>query len=246
MEPDEFVSRVVDLYTRGIGIFKRRLNAEELIPEEQDPLSKSLYIFYVLQLDYAIKSQTLYRGALELFKTNPSFFTTQFISKLSKGTLEKYLKDYLHPRYINEAVRRYLLNTQQLVTAYNGDPRKIFENATSCQTVIFRLKAFRGFGPKIGNFFIRTMINTFNYRYADISTMLPPVDIHDVRIAFMLDYTNTDKMTLKNVNHVKELWRDACLKSKQNWLVFDKALWLLGSEGKPKDKAGLLSMVDND
>ena len=243
MKPEEFVSKVVKLYTRGKGVFKNKINAEELIPEKLDPLNKARYIFYVLQLDYAMKSQILYQGALKLYAFKPKFFTPQFISKLSTDDSAKYLSDYLHPRYVNEAVKRYMLNTEVLLNNYDGDPRKIFEGATSCQEVLGRLKDFRGFGPKIGNFFVRTMINTFHYDFKDVENMLPPVDVHDVRIAYLLGYTNTDKMTQSNINFVKKLWRDACLKSGKSWLIFDKALWLLGSEGKPKSKEGLLNLL---
>ena len=137
------------------------------------------------------------------------------------------MQKYLHPRYINEAVKRFKFNTDVLVSKYNGDPRNIFEKVSSAQEVIKRLKNFRGFDPKIGNLFVRTMINTYNYFYPDIESILPPVDVHDVRIAYLLGCTPEDQMTQNNINYVKKLWNDACLKSGESWLVFDKALWLL-------------------
>lgn len=100
------------------------------------------------------------------------------------------------------------------------------------------------FGPKIGTFFVRTMINNFSYNFPDMELILPPVDIHDVRIAYLLGYTETDQMTQKNINFVKRLWSEACVKSGDSWLIFDKALWLLGSEGKPKTKADILNLID--
>lgn len=224
MSPEEFVTKVVDKYNQGKGVFANKINAEELVPKELKPLKKSQYIFYVLQLDYAMKSQILYRGALKLYKTKPNFFTPQFVSKLSEEALTKYLREYLHPRYINEAVKRYGVNTKQLQKLYDGDPRKIFEGAALCQEVLGQLKSFRGFGPKIGNFFVRTMINTFQYDFKDIDAISPPVDVHDVRIAFLLGYTKTVKMTQNNINFVKNLWRDACVRAGKSWLIFDKAL----------------------
>ncbi len=52
-------------------------------------------------------------------------------------------------------------------------------------------------------------------------------------------------MTAKNINLVKRVWQDACIKAGQSWLVFDKALWLLGSEGKPKSQHDLISTLLN-
>ncbi len=60
MTPQDFVSKVITRYNNNAGIFKQKLNAEELIPQGLDDLHKVLFIFYVLQLDYAMKSQILY------------------------------------------------------------------------------------------------------------------------------------------------------------------------------------------
>ena len=50
-------------------------------------------------------------------------------------------------------------------------------------------------------------------------------------------------MTKKNINFVKQLWNEACVKSEKSWLVFDKALWLLGSEGRPKTKKDIFKLL---
>ncbi len=243
MKPSEFVSLVVKQYKSGVGIFKKKINAEELLPMDANDLTKALYIFYVLQLDYAMKSQILYSGALRLYNDNDKFFTPNFLIKVTDDVLQMYLKDYLHPRYVNEAVKRYRVNSQTLLEKYDGDPRKLFTVAKTCKEVIEKIKDFRGFGPKIGNFFVRTMINTFNYQYDDLEDMLPPVDVHDVRIAYLLGYTNSDEMSQKNITFVKKVWNQACLDSGESWLVFDKALWLLGSEGKPKSREDIISLL---
>ena len=83
-----------------------------------------------------------------LYKDNNTFFTPVNISQLTDVSLSEYLKQYLRPRYINEAVKRFKLNTQVLNDKYKGDPRKIFDDTTTCQQVVRRLKDFRGFGPK--------------------------------------------------------------------------------------------------
>lgn len=243
MTPQEFVIKVITQYNNNAGIFIKKVNAEELIPKGLDGIHKSLFIFYVLQLDYAMKSQILYKGANRLYLENNLFFTPNFISNLKEDALTKTLREYLHPRYINEAVRRYVHNTEALLNGYDGDPRKIFEHTAYCQDVLKRLKDFRGFGPKIGNFFVRTMMNSFDYTYSDIDTILPPVDVHDVRITYLLGYIDSDQMSQMNINLVKNLWNRACIDTNNSWLVLDKALWLLGSEGKPKSKEDILNLL---
>jgi hypothetical protein len=88
------------------------------------------------------------------------------------------------------------------------------------------------------------MINTFSYHFTDVDSMLPPVDVHDVRLAYLLGYIDSYQMTAKNINLVKKLWNEACRKSGESWLIFDKALWLLGSEGKPQTKDDIFSLLE--
>lgn len=247
MQPETFVKLVVTAYKNNKGIFsKKKINAEDLVPKTTSNIKKALFLFYVIQLDYAIKSQNLYAGARRLFLHNPSFFTPDYISNLSSDKLAKILKKYLKPRYINEAIKRYKENSQILLAKYSGDPRKIFKEHKSAKEVLKSLRNFRGFGPKIGNFFIRAMINTFNYHYDDIEELLPPVDVHDVRVAYLLGFVSSSEMTGKNINKVKKLWSCACKKAKISWLVFDKALWLLGSEGRPKSKKEIYKLLGHE
>lgn len=243
IKPPDFVKQIVHAYKKGRGLFSKKTNAEELIPAGMNGLEKSLYLFYVIQLDYATKSQRLYAGAKRLHGAVPNFFSPTTIKKMDNRKLENYLRDYLGPRYINEAMFRYKTNSVRLLKDYGGDPRNIFLNTRSAKEVLKRVLSFRGFGPKIGNFFIRTMINVFNYSYADVGEILPPVDVHDVRIAYLLGYVKSGDMTQKNIKDVKRLWSTACKEANKSWLVFDKALWLLGSEGLPKSREDVFSLL---
>jgi len=242
MKPSDFVESVVSAYEKGTGVFVRKVNAEDLLPEESNDQQKALFLFYVVQLDYATKSQNLYRLAKQLFKTTPDFFKPEKIVKLRLSELNKKLV-YLRPRYINEATKRYSLNSKFLLEKYHGQPKLIFETSKSIKDVLLKIREFRGFGPKIGNFFIRTMINTFGYKYDDIDNLLPPVDVHDVRIAFLMGYIKSKDMFAGNIKKTKILWSEACKKAKKSWLIFDKALWLLGSEGKPKTKEDIFESL---
>ncbi len=234
MSPDEFVTVVTENYKKHTGVFLEHKNAEDLAPNTDDA-SKALFIFYVIQLDYATKSQNLYHGAKNLFLDKLDFFSPKCILGMSDTDLSKTITEYLHPRYINEAVYRYRVNSETLQKYFNSDPREIFNKARSIKEVELNVRKFRGFGPKIGNFFIRTMINTFTYEYEDIESMLPPVDIHDVRIAYIMGFIDSSQMTTANILKTKRLWNGACVKADVSWLEFDKALWLLGSMGKPKN-----------
>lgn len=243
MSSDQFVKLLCRAYKNRKGIFSNRINAEDLVPATLTQLSKSLFLFYVLQLDYGMKSQILYEGANKLVDADLDFFTPKTIKTLTKSGLGQTLQTYLHPRYLNEVLKRYKVNTELLVKKYKGDPRRIFADSKLAKEVEKKVSEFRGFGPKIGNFFIRSMIGCFDYDYPDLSELTQPVDIHDVRITYFLGFIDSPHATNKNVRRVKEIWKQACKKAKVSWLIFDKALWLLGSVGKPKTKEEIFNLL---
>ena len=179
-----------------------------------------------------------------MYEEQRGSFEPKHILSLPEDELEHALRTYLRPRYINEAKIRYKANSQKLLDEFSGDPQRIFLESDTAAEALRKVRDFRGFGPKIGNFYVRTMINTFDYKYGDVEEIMPPVDVHDVHIAFLLGYVDSKEMTQKNIKKVTEIWSEACKESGESWLVFDKALWLLGSEGKPKSSEDVLALLE--
>src|SRR3989344_2941682 len=198
MKPKEFARRVIDLFEKREGVFQNKINVEDWVPQNFDDLGKSSFLFFVTQLDYAIKSVLLYEGALRLVAVNPKFFLSQTILRLSDNELTKHLLTHLRPRYINEAVFRYKTNSRKLQDQYGGNPPNIFSEQDATR-ILNRIWEFRGFGPKTGNLFFRSMVTTFNLDLQNIDKVLPPVDIHDVRIAKYMGYVQSDEMTERNI-----------------------------------------------
>lgn len=242
MTPSDFAKRVVELMEKREGVFANRLNAEDWVPADLDPKGRANFLFFLTQLDYAIKSVLLYEGARKLYAINPKFFTAELILSLKDKELQDLLAKYLRPRYINEATLRYKINSQKLIDMYKGDSRNIF-NTGDAPTILKKIWEFRGFGPKTGNLFFRSMVTTFNMNLDHIDSVLPPVDIHDVRIAKLMGFVENDCMTEHNIKLVKELWSIACKDAGVDWLVFDKALWLLGSVGRPTSTEDVLQLI---
>lgn len=243
IKASDFTRRVVELMEKREGIFVNRFNVEDWVPQELDPRSKSCFLFFLTQLDYAIKSTLLYEGARKLYAVNTNFFSAEFILGLTEKELMDLLITYLRPRYVNEATFRYRVNSQKLLELYQGDPRNIFKSKDA-PAIIKKIWEFRGFGPKTGNLFFRSMVTTFEMDLANIDDVLPPVDIHDVQIAKLMGFVESDRMTGRNIMLVKEMWSTACKEAHVNWLVFDKALWLLGSIGKPVSNEDVLRLLN--
>ena len=184
LDPAKLVKLISEAYQKKQGVFKHRVNAEDHIPKNCTDLEKTLFLFYTIQLDYSIKSQNLYLGSKELWSLNKRYFYPKVILELNTSKLEELLKMYLKPRYINEAVKRWKYNSQKLIKEYNGNPLKIFSSTNDSITIMKRIYDFRGFGPKIGNFFFRAMLNTFNLKLLNINEERQPVDLHDIRLTY--------------------------------------------------------------
>src|SRR3989338_36375 len=110
MKPHEFAKRIVELFERRESIFANKLNVEDWVPTDLDERGKASYLFYLTQLDYAVKSTLLYEGAQRLYRIKPEFFDAQTIHDLPEKKLFELLAKYLRPRYVNEAVFLYIAN----------------------------------------------------------------------------------------------------------------------------------------
>ena len=243
LSPHFFAGVLVDRFQKRAGVFSNKLNAEDWVPKDKHPREQALFLFYVVLLDYAIKSQGLYEGATRLLKHKPNFFEPRFILGLGDKKILEVISEYLKPRYPNEAVLRYKLNSHKLLGNYKGDPLKIFAGHSSAKETLARVLEFRGMGPKTGNLFFRSMVSCFNFRFPDIEDILPPVDMHDVRIAYLLGFVKSDKTTDENVKKVKVLWSSACKEAGVDWITFDRGLWLLGSQERPKSKEEICDLL---
>lgn len=241
--PSEFVKLVTDKFLARKGVFSEFRNVEDYVPKEASPQHQSLFLFYVVQLDYAIKGRVLYAGATRLYQEKPQFFTPSHIQGLSDKELFETLTSYLKPRYPNEAVARFKTNTKKLQDDYSENPAQIFTKSDTAREAVDKIQEFRGMGPKTGNLFFRAMISTFGFQFDDIDSVLQPVDIHDVHIAHLMGFVERNDMTDKNIQKVKLLWNKACTDAQANWITFDRALWLLGSEGKPKTREDVIELI---
>ena len=243
IEPSKFVSKLCEMYENREGVFEDHKNVEDFVPNNVSKIAQSLFLFYLTQLDYTIKGQGLYQGAKKLFSINSQFFTPEHILELENDSLGQILRSYLKPRYPNEAIKRYKLNSDLLIEKYGGNPLLIFSESKMSQEALRKIYEFRGFGPKIGNLFFRASVSFFKFSYPDLNDVFQPVDIHDVRIAYLLGYVDKNEMNPKNIQVVKEIWRSACKEANANWITFDRALWLFGSEGKPKSLQDIIDLL---
>lgn len=230
----QIAREIVDAYNYSKGIFANKVNAEDLLPKTSKE-NQIQFLFWVIQMDYSTKSSALYENTNKFWNENPKWITTKYIDSLAPDELLTIIKNKLHPRYSNEIAVRFKINALQLDKEYDSLAINIVKKSTSAIDLYNRIRSFRGFGPKLGSFLTRTYIDVLKLDYADIANVLPPVDIHDVRLSFEWGLVSDKDMTQKRIESVQHLWSDACKQAGVSWITFDKALWLIGSEGQRSD-----------
>ena len=106
----------------------------------------------------------------------------KFVSSLNLEQVE-YAMTY--PTVIHRFAKRraeYLHLMANLITdKYNGNPSKIWENASS-QEITRRLREIKGFGPKLASMVPINLIRNLGMRLADQETMDIAVDVHVERV----------------------------------------------------------------
>jgi endonuclease III len=226
----EIVTQICNAYTNSLGIFKEKHNAEDLVPNTTKE-TQIQFLFWVIQMDYATKSSRLYENANRLYKSNPNWINCEYISNISNKDLYKLIQQELRPRYTNEICKRFKLNCKKLEDNYSGKAINIVKASKTAKELLENIKDFRGFGDKLANFLTRTYIDLLKPKYSDIEDIFQPVDVHDVRLTYEWELIENKEMTKGNILKVKKIWQQACIKSNKSWIIFDKALWLIGSGG---------------
>lgn len=232
--PGAIVTEICHAYNKSLGIFVEKTNAEDMVPNIE--IEKQIqFLFWIIQMDYATKSSKLYEYANVLFKKNSNWLTTKYFLKMTDDKLLEFVKTNFRPRYANEIVKRFKVNAAKLDNDYTGQAINIVRTSKNAVELLANVKSFRGFGDKLANFLVRTYIDLLELKYPDIDQVLQPVDVHDVRLTYEWGFLENKDMTEKNITYVKKLWADACKEANLSWIVFDKALWLIGSKGKRSD-----------
>ena len=225
--PEQIVQKLVTGFRARKGVFENRINVEDWVPDWANKQEKACFLFLVTVLDYGMRSTILYQGANDLFKEKRDLLDPKILSKAEDKELAKTLLQFLHPRFPNEAAKRWVANSQKLLTEFNGDVFEVF-NKQSALEIIECIYQFRGFGKKTGDLFFRSTVNTFKFSYPDINKVPMPIDRHKLRLTYEWGFISEDEYKHENRKKVDQIWKSACQKAGTSWLEFDRAFWIWG------------------
>jgi len=238
------VSRVDRAFKHREGLLSETDDlVENQIPDGVEPLSRdhALFLFYTVANDHGMKSSRLYAGAKMLFLDRRDLFEPTEIVARYGGPEDPRLVDEtgkrLGTRYPRETAKTWYMNSERLTQEYGGDPRNLFKSASDARGLLKGIKAFRGYGPKIGGMLLRAVVGLGFAEVSGIEEVLVPVDIHDSRISFLTGVLKLDDGAEGRVDYyayvpqVQKVLLNTCNSLEIKWLDVDRALWLIGSRG---------------
>jgi len=251
------VARVHGAFKQHKGLLSETSDlVENQIPQGVKPLSRehALFLFYIVANDHGMKSSRLYAQAKALFLERQDLFEPRKVIRNFTDPEDPKLIEatgkYLGTRYPKETAKSWYFNSKELLEKYEGNPINLFQSTYDARILIKRIRAFRGYGPKIGGMLLRATIGLGFAKVTGIEEVLVPVDIHDSRISFLTGIFETTNGSRDKLNYyayvprVQKMLLDTCNSLGLEWLDTDRALWLIGSRGCVNKRCLLCPLSD--
>lgn len=208
------------------------------------------FLFFAAANDHGLKSDAMYRKAMQLYADHPAYFDPVTIMQLTAAQVHTRIVQPLGARYPNALVRSWMENAVSLQATYAGQAMNLFQSTDDAAELLRRLKRMRGYGPKISGMVVRACYSLkFNPRLTNLQAVLVPVDVHDARILFKTGVFTVPGATEADfIKYVVPAQREllaACNRNHLDWTIVDKALWLTGSQQRvPELVAALQCQLD--
>ena len=201
----------------------------EIVDNKQEYLN---YIFYSCLLDYGMKSKLYHQNLKNTYKLHKEIFCSKYVIENYKNNQEKLLKiirENIHPRYPNVAVKKWLELSEYLNTTYPDDElyNKIASLNTYQELSSFLIK-INGYGQKTGGLLIRLI---YEANICNITDNLEniPIDCHDIEISYLNGVINKKDLNKTNINKLGKLWVEVAVANNINPSDIDKYLWSIGN-----------------
>lgn len=220
------------------------------VPEsiEINSLEYVTYLFYSCLLDYGMRSKIYHTNLMETYKKYPMIFKPSYVTDNYLNNTESLLeiiKDNIHPRYPNIALKKWLELSEFLSKKYpNQSLITKIVSLSSYKELYNFITSIKGYGQKTGGLLLRLIyesgIGSFNDELSDI-----PIDRHDIEISYLNGVVTSDKLNNKEIKELGELWIKAASKYGVSPCHIDKYLWTIGNSFCLKKKCLECPLKDN-
>lgn len=198
-----------------------------------------IYIFYSCLLDYGMRSKIYHINLINTFQKDRRIFDPKYIiEQYEKNELELFnrIKNNIHPRYPNIALKKWILLSKFLNTNYPDEQlkNKIVSLQSYHELYNFILQ-INGYGQKTGGLLFRLICESkicqFNDKIQEI-----PIDCHDIEISYLNGVIQKEKLNKDEIKKLSQIWVEAANKNNISPFEVDKYLWSIGNQLCSKKK----------
>jgi len=185
-----------------------------------------LYMFYSCLLDYGMRSKIYHNNLVNAYKMYPNIFVPRCVLKMDEKDLKDIIVNYIHPRYPNVAIKKWISLSQKLVKYDN-----ILSNLkciNSFEELSDFIKNMECYGQKTGGLLIRIISDSKICNFKENIESIP-IDRHDFEISYLTGIINNEKISKKNITLLSDTYVKIGRELDINPSNIDKYLWEIGA-----------------
>lgn len=189
-----------------------------------------IYIFYSCLLDYSMRFQNYHNNLINTYHIYPQIFNPKYVIEkfiTNKEELLNIMKNYVHPRYPNVAVNKWLNLSKELFKYDNLlDKIKEFNNFNELNLFVRNIK---GYGQKTGGLLLRLIYESNVCSFNDKLEYIP-LDRHDIEISYLNNIIDSRKLNNIQIEELSYSYIKSGEKQGIDANLIDKYLWNIGND----------------
>lgn len=192
-----------------------------------------VFIFYSCLLDYGMRSKIYHANLVNTYKSfknifNPKYVVNNYVE--NENELFNIIKDNIHPRYPNVALRKWISLSKFLNENYpeNMLKDKIISLKSYSDLYPF-ITSIKGYGQKTGGLLLRLIYESGICNFDDELNDIP-IDRHDVEISYLNKIVDKEKLNNIEMKKLGDIWIKAAKSNGVSACNIDKYLWSIGNE----------------
>lgn len=207
-------------------------NVEFPICIERDSSEYVLYLFYSCLLDYGMRSKLYHNNLIKTYYTYKEIFDPKYVVENyfnNQLDLLKIIKENIHPRYPNVALKKWLELSYYLNTFYSNN--KLIEKIKSLNSykeLYNFINSINGYGQKTGGLLLRLIYESNICDFDDDIDDIP-IDRHDIEISYLNGVIQNNKLNKDEIKKLGSIWIEAAKKNDISACDIDKYLWTIGN-----------------
>jgi len=222
----EQCTKIVKLLDEHFTSQKALAEVEYPLNIKKDSIQYILYMFYSCLLDYGMRSKIYHKNLIETYEKFPNIFDPNEVVKMEENTLLNIIKNNIHPRYPNIAVKKWFDLSKTLIEY--DDILGTLKSLNSVEELTSFIKNIKGYGQKTGGLLIRIIRDSNICSFKEnIKTI--PIDRHDIEISYFTRIISSQKLRIKEIEALSNVFVEIGNKLNIDPSKIDKYLWEIGN-----------------